>query len=369
MKARILFLSLLIFQVNTLQCGVESIEHCLECGSGENINSCKTCEEKYFLFLDNVLCLPCDSIHGQIGCDGNCNITKKNNMSFDRRCLGKCKEGYYYDINQCSLCSEGRTNCGKCQYDPPLPHDQNFDSQYFNCTECSSNQYKFSSEGDCNICSLRNCKYCHFEGENQLCDNCKQGYYLKDGECTECKWTLKSEGEICEVCSDDLTKFNEESCYCITHYTEVDSKQCVKCPENCYNCGYDSQTKNLKCLSCDEGFTLNSKGICVSCGENCDFCQLDINGNPICLTCHGSFKLNEDKNCLACDSHCVSCINGKDNTKECTKCEDKYGLYPNKTCIECPRNCKNCFWNEEKNEFGCSICISEAQLRKDDKCV
>ena len=138
---------------------------------------------------------------------------------------------------------------------------------------------------------------------------------------------MKSEGEICEVCSDDLTKFNEESCYCITHYTEVDSKQCVKCPENCYNCGYDSQTKNLKCLSCDEGFTLNSKGICVSCGENCDFCQLDINGNPICLTCHGSFKLNEDKNCLACDSHCVSCINGKDNTKECTKCEDKYGLY------------------------------------------
>ena len=369
MKARILFLSLLIFQVNNLQCGVESIEHCLECGSGENINSCKTCEEKYFLFLDNVLCLPCDSIHGQIGCDGNCNITKKNNMSFDRRCLGKCKEGYYYDINQCSLCSKGRSNCGKCQYDPPLPHDQNFDSQYFNCTECSSNQYKFSSEGDCNICSLRNCKYCHFEGENQLCDNCKQGYYLKDGECTECKWTLKSEGEICEVCSDDLTKFNEESCYCITHYTEVDSKQCVKCPENCYNCGYDSQTKNLKCLSCDEGFTLNSKGICVSCGENCDFCQLDINGNPICLTCHGSFKLNEDKNCLACDSHCVSCINGKDNTKECTKCEDKYGLYPNKTCIECPRNCKNCFWNEEKNEFGCSICISEAQLGKDDKCV
>ena len=77
MKARILFLSLLIFQVNNLQCGVESIEHCLECGSGENINSCKTCEEKYFLFLDNVLCLPCDSIHGQIGCDGNCNITKK----------------------------------------------------------------------------------------------------------------------------------------------------------------------------------------------------------------------------------------------------------------------------------------------------
>jgi len=290
-------------------------------------------------------------------------------MSFDRRCLGECKEGYYYDVNQCSLCSKSHTNCGKCKYDPPLPYPENFDSQYFNCTECSNNQYKLSSKGYCNICSLTNCEHCHFEGENQLCDNCKQGYYLKDGECTECKWTLKSEGKICKVCSDDLTKFNEESCYCITHYTETDSKQCVKCPENCYNCGYDSQTKNLKCLSCDKGFTLNSKGICVSCGENCDFCQLDINDNPICLSCQGNIEPNEDKNCLTCDSHCLSCINGKDNTKECTKCEAKYGLYPNGTCINCPRDCENCFWNDEKNEFDCSICKSEAQLGKDDKCV
>ena len=94
MKARILFLSLLIFHVNNLQCGVESIEHCLKCGTEENINSCETCEDKYFLFLDNVLCLPCDSILGQPGCEGNCNITRKiNSMSFDRRCLGECKEG------------------------------------------------------------------------------------------------------------------------------------------------------------------------------------------------------------------------------------------------------------------------------------
>ena len=55
MTINFLLLSLLIFESKNLQCGEENIEHCLERGTGTEINSCKTCEDKYFPFLDNVL--------------------------------------------------------------------------------------------------------------------------------------------------------------------------------------------------------------------------------------------------------------------------------------------------------------------------
>ena len=365
MRIHFLLLALLILQSNNLQCGEENIEHCLKCGEGPDINSCETCEDKFFPFLDNVLCLPCDDpFFGQAGCGGQCNNTliynsKYDYYDFEFSCNTECKEGYYNLSNNCKSCPTG---CGKCSYD---------NNKYsYTCKECVSNQYKLTNKGKCEKCYLSNCDKCHYEGENTICDECSSGYYLKDNACTQCKWTLQSEGKICEVCSDDKTKYNPDSCNCITGYIKGDSNQCVKCPENCYSCGYNSQDKNSKCFNCDEGHTLNSKGICVSCGENCKYCYLDANENPLCLSCMSGYILNENKNCLICDDYCESCVKTKDNTIECTKCINKYGLLPNKTCTLCPPNCQNCFWKEEKGDFGCSKCISSSYIiGKDDLCV
>ena len=365
MRIHFLLLALLIFQSNNLQCGEENIEHCLKCGEGPDINSCETCEDKFFPFLDNVLCLPCDDpFFGQAGCGGQCNNTliynsKYDYYDFEFSCNTECKEGYYNLSNNCKSCPTG---CGKCSYD---------NNKYsYTCQECVSNQYKLTNKGKCEKCYLSNCDKCHYEDENTICEECSSGYYLKDNACTQCKWTLQSEGKICEVCSDDKTKYNPDSCNCITGYTKGDSNQCVKCPENCYSCGYNSQDKKSKCFNCNEGYTLNSKGICVSCGENCKYCYLDANENPLCLSCMSGYILNENKNCLICDDYCESCIKTKDNAIECTKCINKYGLLPNKTCTLCPPNCQNCFWKEEKGDFGCSKCTSSSYIiGKDDLCV
>ena len=364
MKINILIFSLLILCSNNLQCGEENIDHCLECGKEGELNFCQKCEDNYFPILDNVLCLPCNNdITGQSGCNGKCNL---NNGVFS--CESGCKEGYYNLSNYCQKCSDYDQYCEKCTYNPPSEYYSSYTYySYYNCTQCESSKSILVGRG-CNRCYLSNCEQCHYEGENPVCDKCYSGYYLKNKTCTKCNWILETEGKVCEICSDDLKNDNAKSCNCTTHYTEGDSKQCIKCPENCYSCS--NKNGNLKCLSCDNGYILNSKGVCVTCGDNCDFCYLDSNENPNCLYCKSPYKLNKDKICLECPNHCQSCIKGNNNINECTICENYYGLLPNKTCQRCPINCLTCFWKEEKGEFGCSSCYyTNYKLDEDDKCI
>lgn len=119
MKANFFLISLLIFSVNILSCGVENIAHCYECGEGSEINSCKTCDNKYFPFLDNVLCLPCDhEIYGQIWCNGICSNTIHYDLKQSEfNCLGVCKVGYFKLNNKCVPCSYYISNCINCGYD------------------------------------------------------------------------------------------------------------------------------------------------------------------------------------------------------------------------------------------------------------
>ena len=65
---------LLFLGINTLRCDEEEIENCLKCGTGENSNRCDQCEDNYFPFLFNYLCLPCDHMYGDSGCLGKCTI-------------------------------------------------------------------------------------------------------------------------------------------------------------------------------------------------------------------------------------------------------------------------------------------------------
>ena len=354
----LLSILILIFYVNNLQCGEENIEHCLECNQTD-INSCEKCEDKYFPFLENVFCLPCDhNMYGEEGCGGKC--TYNNSMEFSCE-ENKCKEGYFSYFNQCRKCSYWSSYCGKCTYES--------ESDSYNCIECLSNQYKMTNNGYCTKCYMLNCKECHYEGEKTICDICNSGYYLKDNDCIECTWQTQTDGRFCEICSDDVKNYKPDNCLCPTHYTKGDSEKCVKCPENCFSCGYNSENKNLKCYNCDDGYTLNSQGNCVSCGDDCEYCILDSNNNPICLYCKYGVNPNENNNCLQCGNNCESCIKAKDNTIECTKCYNGYGLKPDKTCEICPTTCKTCFWKSEKEGFGCSSCYFSKILGKDDKCI
>ena len=65
----ILYFILFLFSKSiALKCGEEEIENCAKCGEGDKANTCIECNEKHFLFFNNLLCLPCDHpIYGQAG--------------------------------------------------------------------------------------------------------------------------------------------------------------------------------------------------------------------------------------------------------------------------------------------------------------
>jgi len=70
-----IFFLIFLTQIINLKCFENTIKNC-----ETNQNRCEKCEDKHFLFFNNLLCLPCDDkYYGQIGCDGNCDSSRFEN--------------------------------------------------------------------------------------------------------------------------------------------------------------------------------------------------------------------------------------------------------------------------------------------------
>ena len=210
----LLILVLLISLSNSNQsskCAEETIDHCTQCGTGENSDSCSTCENNYFQFFNNLLCLSCnDPTYGQIGCEGNCNNTyfRKNLQPF----CEKCKEGYFYINGNCTSCSKVFQGCSKCDY------ERNQDKENFTCIKCLNNEYTLTDEGFCEKCSFPNCDICHYNNGKVECYKCNEGYYKNSaGDCLECYYH-NIEGGYCKVCSDNDNNIDYDNCNCYYGY-------------------------------------------------------------------------------------------------------------------------------------------------------
>ena len=114
----LLLSELIILSKESAKCGEEIIEHCSKCKTREDSESCAQCENNYFPFFHDLLCLPCNhSLYGQIGCKGNCN---SNNYIDTRNVFCEkdgCSEGFYNLNGICTNCSIGSPGCAKCSYE------------------------------------------------------------------------------------------------------------------------------------------------------------------------------------------------------------------------------------------------------------
>ena len=137
-NSQLIFFLVISFFPKTLnlQCGDENIDHCEECGTGAAINTCAKCEDNYFLFLFNYLCLPCDhKTYGDSGCEGKCRLDDSIGLICDE--FG-CKDGYYsLDKISCMNCDAlGHNFCSKCSYLPPSGKSASeTDERIFDCQE------------------------------------------------------------------------------------------------------------------------------------------------------------------------------------------------------------------------------------------
>ena len=350
----ILFLSNVIFVCNEAsKCGGEVIDHCIKCNSGESSDSCLTCENKYFLFFNDLLCLPCDdSIYGQIGCKGNCDGTdylETRNIFCDE---GQCKEGFYYLNGICTNCSKESTGCSKCTYEIK----ENSTKGNFICEECESNEYKLNEFGMCEHCQLmENCVNCHYNDNytKSICVKCSNNYYINsNGECEKCKYEYYHDG-YCYICSEN--GINYESCSCWSGYTKIGDNNCFRCHDRCQECNYIQETNDTECISCYSGNSFDNYHNCTYCGFECESCTFDKENNPICKSCYSSSFFDKDKNqCLFCSNGCLNCsIDESSNYKNetlCYECSYSYALN------EETNQCEYCGSIPELGDYGCEKC-------------
>lgn len=376
MKSVILILILLltiiinISKFSSLECNDQLIDHCTQCNSGDNSDSCAKCEEKYFPFFNDLLCLPCDdAIYGQSGCKGKCDATNyiiQRNVMCE---LGSCKEGFYYMNGICTPFNKTSPGCSKCTYEVQEKETKG----NLTCNECESNEYKLNEFGKCEKCNMTNCQKCHYENNNlnKKCDQCIYSNYFVNskGECDSCWYTYHEDykGKECHVCSDNKTHYYD-NCWGRDGYTEVRNSNCVECPPGCRKCNYNNKTKNTEeCLNCFRGYVFDSNRKCIYCGEGCSSCTLDEKNNPICLNCDSGYYLNENK-CITCSNGCSSCklVENSKNKNEtiCIECNYYYALNPkNNNCTYCSNipqlgdwGCKRCKYNNITNNYECLEC-------------
>ena len=407
-------------QLKSLKCDEEEIENCKKCGTGENSNRCAECEDNYFPFLFNYLCLPCDHMqYGDSGCQGKCYIDNYLDVTCDE--FG-CKDGFYsIDKKTCVNCNSFNTeNCVKCSNLPPegkTPTET--DERIFKCNKCINNNYGLDSNGKCKHCLLNHphCEKCHYLENSSIsvCDRCSYDYYLKNGECVKCRRVSIYNGE-CRYCTDDDTDYQNIYCSCKTYYTKNSVTSCIKCPDNCNYCEYNQNLGRGECKSCFNGYILISKGLCKSCGKGCRLCSLDRNENPICSLCDLGYELkngecyqcppnceichlendeyicdkcfalhtlDSNKNCVHCPNDCSACTFNSNGKLICTGCITGYKEYLSyyyyyykyfslngeSLCQICPEACNDCFWKESTPEFGCKSCRYSDDILKDDKCI
>ena len=356
------FLSFTFILSVSLKCGENEIENCETCGSGESANTCLKCKDKYFLIFHNLYCKSCDDPeYGQVGCGGNCDSLNYLNTGFAFCNDNDCKEGFYNLNGICYDCNNGVPNCKKCKVEQ---ENENSPLKY-ECEECISNEYKLYENHGCGKCYLTNCEKCHYYEDITVCDECKIGFYLKDGMCIECKEVNIDDGK-CKVCSDDLNDFESGPCWCNEYFTQSSHSTCVKCPDNCPYCEYNKDTTETECIKCKSGYTVNSQKSCSQCGEGCEYCTLDSENNPICSTCFSKTFLPQNNQCIICPENCKNCKYGQNDKVECSECNSQYTVAEDGTCKKCPDNCKLCYSNDNKVE--CSACFYGYALNEENEC-
>ncbi|KAL4469881.1 hypothetical protein ABPG72_011102 [Tetrahymena utriculariae] len=283
---------------------------CQTC-TGPEASKCIVCyQTNYYISINqNNICVPqCDLSQAQF-----VDITTNQQQKYCRPCNNfcqtcnnetsclTCKQGYFLNGNQCSLCD---ASCQSCSGQGPT-----------NCTVCKQSGNYISTKQN-NICVAQ----CDLS-QSQFIDittNLQQKY------CRQCSI-------LCQTCS------NQTSCNsCITGYF-LNGNQCLQCDNSCQSC---SSTGPNSCIVCSQtGYFISTKlqNICV---QQCDISQaqfIDSTTNPL------------QKYCRQCNQLCQTC----NNSVTCSTCIDGYYLSGSQ-CLQCDNTCQTCFGPSQSNCIICS---------------
>ena len=289
MKIFLFFVYILIFSLININCGTHNcFEYsCEECDSPDYGN-CTKCRSSFTLIAGTC---PCSFSSCALCTTGLAGL----------KICEQCKEGYYNyqkdcycEVDNCEQCAED--GCKKC-----------ITGYFYN--ETSKECLKESDEQKIQ-CFDPYCDTC-FSEEQGACEFCKEGFYLKKGECFnltlakngKCESRYYKDGIYCQekcsgakcnyryypglyLCPDNDCLVCEDNILKI--WSECDnSKECGSL-NGCLNC-IDSE----ECLVCQQGYYLLG-GICKNCSEGCSICSSETK----CEYCMSGYELTSNKTCI-----------------------------------------------------------------------
>lgn len=286
-------------------------ENCSNCSS---FKKCLNCSKGYFLrdgscFACNFLCSECETTA--------LNCLNKNELE-QSKLDQKCEPGLYWDniFQKCEFCPTKCTECTspfrctKCHLwfkfdkyqckptnlcDHPDQNNGNQSSLCINCPEnclfcdnkssiCSKckNGY-FLDYNNCAKCS-NNCSFCT---NNNVCDLCNYGYYLKNGQCnpTKNKKEIKGDGSKLLFFFQNREKDYEEDNDKKLGQNDSNSKILEYFEKGCLLL---SKENKQKCIICLDGYFLGNDFKCHSCSLYCFKCISE----EFCIKCQNDFQLD-----------------------------------------------------------------------------
>ena len=296
----------------------------------------------------------------------------------------KGKKDCAYKNNNLTYCSEGEADkdgnnkCTKCVENAAFNSDSGVcecNSDCFGrnglCYKCDDKNY-----GDIGCKASKGCKINQY-GYNFVCNECKEGYYLKNEKCNfcsneiyncqKCHLDINTSAVKCDECKDIYTlntffdnSTNSTKDECVLNnckeYPEI-SPGCVICDDK-----LDEYKKNKKCQSCKYGYFKTKE-------ESCVYCRSEKYGGPACYEC----EYEEDKDGKETDNIiCKDCFSSNSYTSDSFnsiissdgKCYSyKYDL--SELCMICD------FSKDEKNskELKCLLCKEGYYVDSDGKCT
>ena len=283
-------------------------------------NDLKCSNSKNCLESENGICIKCE-INYHLGLDNKCTNIKYCIYSDDYGNCLECENSYYYDYykKECLLDINKFENCKKVFNDV--------------CEICKDGYYLYLKERKCYNNEIDGLLYkCGISNWNGTqCEICQNGYYLgfNDLKCTKIKDCAISENENkCIECisyrcldikkgmcydNDNGPKEINQKIYYACNITNEEGTECALCKDEYY------QLENGICVNkveCEE----EKDGECIKCLEN------DHNMFYMCLNkIYGCVK-TITKNCLRCDNIL--------DFYECTECKEGYILNNRNECIK-----------------------------------
>ena len=303
-----------------------------------NEQICLKCMERHYL-LDN----KCEK--GKIK---NCKVYENSGSM-----CNTCEDGYHKikvkdDVNYCIPITT-HENCESF-------NSYNFQNNILTCDKCQANYLLENLSLNSSVCNsyslVAHCKsYDHgnnFRDSTFICNECINGYYLKNNECIlrniEIKFCLVYEisGQLCKTCERE-------------YYPKTDQTECLINPGGINGCSLFSNEKT--CIKCKNGYYLEENECKIVLLDNLvEGCVVYLDKST-CDKCESPKILDPNTKKCETPAEIPNCEVYKD-LNNCLKCGEGFGILlaaGNQKC-EAITQVENCLSYKTESPFPCDVC-------------